>query len=671
MPRSRARRARPGPSAALLLVAVLAGADPAAPAAAQHVIPPGQEDAFATLLGRGAPLPGGCAFAGGRIEQAAVIVTYTCDAGETVLELRHRDGAPADAPHSERFALLTRSGAPPPALLDALLGRLREDEGGIAWRPIETPEIRALQAAWVLLLLAAPLLCARAARAAGVGAGPALLAVGGAMLAATAATAPFAERPLHANGHAWREAREALMPAGVAGEGLAPFLHGQGGTALQWLMTAVERRVAGHADPFRISRVGAVAAAGGTALLAIVLCGSAWAGLAAGCALAAMPLQQMLALSGSTLAIAAWLLPWSLALLLAAARSGDAIALAGAAATAALATLSHTAMLAWPAGLAAAWLLAARPTVRWSAAALAALAVVAAAWLTQFLDAAAMLQQRNTGVSLLGSARIGLFDRNLFVNPHWVSPLLLPLAAVAPLIAWRRGVGRAALAVVVAGAIGMVPFFAVMACSSDAVRYQGALLGLPTALAAAGLWLLPLADWIGRAGAALARVALLASLAVLPTAAQREPLDPAVLEHRLVTETLPRLPPDTLIVLPGERFANNTVIVEFPDFLLPDASQVVRAGDPRIAAHRGPLFLYLGLACISFTADETGREAAPSTLRPECEALRAGARPWAVRTLTAADLPRDAQGWPWTFHRLALDQPFGFFAPVPQDLNSP
>ena len=229
----------------------------------------------------------------------------------------------------------------------------------------------------------------------------------------------------------------------------------------------------------------------------------------------------------------------------------------------------------------------------------------------------------------------------------------------------------AALAVVVAGAIGMVPFFAVMACSSDAVRYQGALLGLPTALAAAGLWLLPLADWIGRAGAALARVALLASLAVLPTAAQREPLDPAVLEHRLVTETLPRLPPDTLIVLPGERFANNTVIVEFPDFLLPDASQVVRAGDPRIAAHRGPLFLYLGLACISFTADETGREAAPSTLRPECEALRAGARPWAVRTLTAADLPRDAQGWPWTFHRLALDQPFGFFAPVPQDLNSP
>lgn len=133
---------------------------------------------------------------------------------------------------------------------------------------------------------------------------------------------------------------------------------------------------------------------------------------------------------------------------------------------------------------------------------------------------------------------------------------------------------------------------------------------------------------------------------------------------------MPRLPPDTLIVLPGERFANNTVIVEFPDFLLPAGRRVVRAGDPAIATHRGPRFLYLGLACVSFTADETGREAAPSRMRPECEALAAGAQPWAVRTLTAGDLPRDAQGWPWTFHRLALDQPFGFFTPAPAEAGS-
>jgi hypothetical protein len=278
-----------------------------------------------------------------------------------------------------------------------------------------------------------------------------------------------------------------------------------------------------------------------------------------------------------------------------------------------------------------------------------------------------MLQQRNAGASLLTSARIGLLDRNLFVDPHWVSPALLPLAVAGAAIAARRGAGRAALAVVIATGIGMVPFFAVMACSSDAVRYQGALLGLPTALAGAGLWLLPLDGWIGGAGAALARVAALAAVVLLPTPAQRQPLDPAVLEHQLVTDTLPRLPPDALIVLPGERFGNNTVIVEFPDFLLPPGRRVARAGDAEIAGHRGPLFLYLGLACISFTGDETGGAAAPSRLRPECEAVRGGARPWAVRTLTAADLPRDAQGWPWTFHRLALDQPFGFFAPAPPE----
>jgi len=661
MPRFRARRA------ALLLVAALAVAGSGVPATAQPVIPPGQEDAFADLLGRGHALPAGCAFAGGRIEQAAVIVSYHCAGGEVVLELRHPDGAPADAPRSQRFALVTRSGEPPAALLDALLARMRAGEGGVAWQDGAALEVRALQVAWTLLLLAAPLLCWRAARAAGVAGGPALLAVGGAMLLAGAITAPLAERPLHANGHAWREAREALVPAGASGDGMAPFLHGQGGTALQWLLTAAERRVTGGADPFRISRVGAIAAAGATALLALVLCGSAWGGAAAGGALALMPLQQMLALSGSTLAIAAWMLPWSLALLLAAARSGDRIVLAGAALAGALATLSHTAMLAWPAGLAVAWLLAARPPVRWSVAAFAALAVVAAAWLSQLLDAAEMLQQRNAGASLLTSARIGLVDRNLFMNPQWVSPVLLPLALAGAAIAARRGAGRAALAVLVAAAIGMVPFFAVMACSSDAVRYQGALLGLPTALAAAGLWLLPLDAWAGGAGAALVRVGALAALALLPMPSQRQPLDPAVLEHQLVADTVPRLPPDTLIVLPGERFANNTVIVEFPDFLLPPGSRAVRVGDAEIAAHRGPLFLYLGLACISFTSDETGGDAAPSRLRPECEAVRAGARPWAVRELTAADLPRDAQGWPWTFHRLALDQPFGFFAPVPDE----
>jgi hypothetical protein len=92
---------------------------------------------------------------------------------------------------------------------------------------------------------------------------------------------------------------------------------------------------------------------------------------------------------------------------------------------------------------------------------------------------------------------------------------------------------------------------------------------------------------------------------------------------------------------------------------------VLLEGDSRVAEHRGPRLVYLGLACISWDRDEVRvmeRDHRPPGMRPECRALRDRMHPWVVRSLTAADLPRDDRE-PWTFQALSLDEPFGFFAP--------
>jgi hypothetical protein len=160
---------------------------------------------------------------------------------------------------------------------------------------------------------------------------------------------------------------------------------------LEWLLAGGERALTGSANPFRISRVASAAAAGSTAFLTAILVRSAGAGLAAGCVLALMPLARMLAVSGSALAISAWLLPWSLGLLLAAAVCEDRILLAGAALAAALGILSHTAMLAWAVALGVAWLVVARAPLRWSRATLGALLLMAIAWAAQLANTRAML----------------------------------------------------------------------------------------------------------------------------------------------------------------------------------------------------------------------------------------------------------------------------------------
>src|SRR6185369_2406442 len=123
------------------------------------------------------------------------------------------------------------------------------------------------------------------------------------------------------------------------------------------------------------------------------------------------------------------------------------------------------------------------------------------------------------------------------------------------------------VASVLPAAVVAVPFFAVTACSSDAVRYQGALLGLAVSLAVAGLWRIPLSALIGDSGAAVLRVGVLASLVALPLPSMQQPIDPSAVEHRLVLDAARRMSPGTLIILPSGRWDHGSVLTDFPDFV--------------------------------------------------------------------------------------------------------
>lgn len=103
-------------------------------------IPPGNEELFAAMLGRGATLPDGCAFATGQIERTLVRGSYTCSGERIVVELRHPSAAPADAMRTAKLAIVATEGTPPAALLASLRERVQEREDGFSWPAI--PKIR-------------------------------------------------------------------------------------------------------------------------------------------------------------------------------------------------------------------------------------------------------------------------------------------------------------------------------------------------------------------------------------------------------------------------------------------------------------------------------------------------------------------------------------------------
>ncbi|MFO0760741.1 MAG: glycosyltransferase family 39 protein [Byssovorax sp.] len=102
-------------------------------------ITPAQGDQLGSMMNPG-PDGGGSGYRleGGEIRETFGVFRYIGPAGSerAVVELHHRDTVADAARKSEKFALVVKGGAPPPALLDALAAKLRAGEGAFTW--IET-----------------------------------------------------------------------------------------------------------------------------------------------------------------------------------------------------------------------------------------------------------------------------------------------------------------------------------------------------------------------------------------------------------------------------------------------------------------------------------------------------------------------------------------------------
>jgi len=110
---------------------------PALEAPGDAVIPPGQEDLLAGMLGRGGTLPAGCALEAAEADHALVKATYTCPTGPVVFELQHPSKAPEGAARTERFAITLVSGSPPSELQNAVQSLIRSRETDFKWKFLE------------------------------------------------------------------------------------------------------------------------------------------------------------------------------------------------------------------------------------------------------------------------------------------------------------------------------------------------------------------------------------------------------------------------------------------------------------------------------------------------------------------------------------------------------
>jgi len=111
-------------------------------ASRDRVVPPGQEEVLAQILGRDSELPGACRFDRAAADGPLVTAEYACADGSVIVELRHPDGAPPDALRTERFAIAVRSGPAPPNFIMALGAIVRAHEQRFAWaRSSATPPV--------------------------------------------------------------------------------------------------------------------------------------------------------------------------------------------------------------------------------------------------------------------------------------------------------------------------------------------------------------------------------------------------------------------------------------------------------------------------------------------------------------------------------------------------
>ncbi len=98
------------------------------------VVPPGQEDLLVVMLGKGVELPGPCKLSAAEAKQFFIRAQYACPSGEVVAELYHPDDAPTGATKTSQFAIVIPSGSPPPEFRDALVERVKAQEGPFQWK---------------------------------------------------------------------------------------------------------------------------------------------------------------------------------------------------------------------------------------------------------------------------------------------------------------------------------------------------------------------------------------------------------------------------------------------------------------------------------------------------------------------------------------------------------
>lgn len=222
---------------------------------------------------------------------------------------------------------------------------------------------------------------------------------------------------------------------------------------------------------------------------------------------------------------------------------------------------------------------------------------------------------------------------NLLFNAG-VTPVLAPLLCLAGLLVWGRSRWLAAL--IWGGAIVAFSWLHIVICVSfsDAIRYQATplMLTLPPAAYALARLAGPWEDGILRARPMLAVVAALAVLgSAIPGLRLVSEVHNEALEYAFWRRTIPKLPSKATLVLLDERLAEGKVLTDFPDFLLLEHGKsldVIRQREltRRTRRPRGPLILYHGLTCHSFTAQEIRRRTAggarPLTVRPECSRFR-------------------------------------------------
>jgi len=674
----------------LLCLALTAGvitpapAHSAPPCSEGYVIKPGREgDVLALIapLGPGSVVGKGWKVGDIRIQQSRVEYALIRGEEEQVLVLHPPTArlSSEKVAQSPSFSIGWRSGASPgvapgvpPAILE-VAQRVQANDSGKFWRTCAVQgQVRAgpgwlLQANRALLLLMV-LLAAfsardlwRVVRPLGRGYWLAMLALFTVALLLRALLPPHA--PLHTNTHGIREMRELIS----GHDALIPYLEvGQYGLAKQALLAPLAALLGGTARALfwlNITLGSLTSVALGTA--SALLTRSRLAGLLAALIFACLPAHVRLSASESGLVAYNLLLAVGLALAHAAVRQGRVRLYLLWAALAGFTAQLHLVALAAPVIILAAALFSPAPERRGRRRWLGVAAATALALVVSLPHAMRMFGrywEAGQGKGTLVSLEVWSSASNLLLNPR-VTPILLTVGCLAGLLLWGRRHPAAALAcgVMLAGLSWAAML--VCACLSDAIRYQTTHLMLMVPLAAHALRCLagPL-----RAGShlrpVLAGVACLAMLgSALPGLRLISRPDNEDLEYAFIRQAVSTLPDRATLVLLDQRLADRRVLTDFPDFLLQEQGKqwrVIRQGDVerRGPGSRGPLILYHGLTCYSFTDQEVRRGApGPGKIRPECHRFR---QRHGLRALAEERFPTRRPRWSprhRAFHQLPAD----------------